>query len=272
MKILVSAQPFGYGPITELLSIHGELKKEAKIEAFLIKEPQYESIIEKSDGITILKPKSKDILHDQIDYLENLNIDLTFSSYDSSLIFAAYYMGIPAYFYDGMMGYWEFNFPKSLIKKTLKRIELLKEKQKKKEYISLYQEICSKHYHFSVLVAYYLSSQVYMRMNSFLNEALTKAKFPYEKMIKVGAVISDSQENSKGSHVLFSLSGSLAPIIPFEKNVFFAQKMLKLALEAYNTLNLKKYSWYFTCHPKLLQALEKKNTPQDFLPFSFLFL
>lgn len=263
MQILAAAQPFGYGPITELLSILRELKKKVKIRPFLIEEKQYSSIIAKSDGIATLKSKFQNSLLDQIYYLENNPIDLVLSSYDSSAIFAAYYMGIPAHYYDGMMGYWEFNFTESLIQKTLKKIQILKEKRKKEELASLYQEICSKHYHLSVLIAYYLSSQVYMRTNSLIDEALTKIKLPIEKMKKVGAIISSSQINTKKKHVLFSLSGSLAPIIPLKKNIFFAREMLNFALKAYSTLGLD-VPWYFSCHPKLYQELKTNNLPKDF--------
>ena len=262
LRVLCSAQPFGYGPIAELIGLERALRQDARgAEAQLLLQHNghHTALLnEVRDRFALIEvapgePSLESLLNDPA--LQE--VDAVLSSYDSAAVFYGWFINRPTFFYDGLFWFWQFEQYRHCVPEYLDSLRLMRERGDAGTFVETYRRLLETDYHLTVLLAYHLSTMAFVRNG--LGVAARLAAYPElaHKTQTVGAVIDPTMNGvhqEERTHVLVSLSGSLAPLLTFEQNLTFARGALMFALEAFATLNID-LPWHFCCHPKLYKAL-----------------
>jgi tetratricopeptide (TPR) repeat protein len=266
-RILCSAQHFGYGPMAELVGLGTALRQyqeQKTTELLLLRNPYLTAIVEEEKDHFHLFDGRENALPLE-SFLENpvfREVDAVIASYDSASVFFGWFINCPVFLYDGLFWFWNFEKYQHCISEYLEFLYCIREQKDAQGLINFYQHLLEIDYHLTVLLAYHLCTFAYVRNGVGVSDRLSSHPELAEKIRVVGAVISPTKThapvNSQRSHILISLSGSLAPIIDFEQNLLFARGALKFALEAFDVFNLE-LPWYFCCHPKLYKILQEEN-------------
>lgn len=266
LEICGAAQPFGFGGITELAAIEGGLRqfergREAKIH--LLREPQFEAVLSGSRHRFALMDcaDTDNYLRAMFNNHDSRRFDAVVSSYETAAVFYGWFNGIPVYFYDGMLWFWDFEKYAGDVSRRIEALGVLKESGDRNGLVDFYKKLVCEDYHLSVFLAYHLSDKVYARGGVGIEDKLHSIPEVAGKVKVVGAVISpgvDFCEFSEREHVLVSLSGSLAPTVSFEQNLQFARGALSFALEAFEQMNLD-IPWVFSCHPRIYEVLKNEG-------------
>jgi hypothetical protein len=199
------------------------------------------------------------------------DVDAVLSSYDSAAVFFGWFINRPVFFYDGLFWFWKFDQYRHCVPEHLDSLHRIRERRDARALVDAYRRLIESDYHLTVLVAHHLCTSAYVRNG--VGTATRLADYPEfaDKIHIVGAVIDPTTDNApvgERTHVLVSLSGSLAPLLSFDQNLAFARGILTFALEAFETLKIG-LPWYFCCHPKLHESLgaegRLRGLPQGFL-------
>ena len=238
LKILCSAQSFGYGPIAELIGLERALRQDARgVGAQLLLQHNGHStalLNEVRDRFVLLEvapvEPSLESLFDDPTLIE---VDAVLSSFDSAAVFYGWFINRPVFFYDGLFWYWQFDQYRDYVPEYLHLLHLARESNDVRAFVATYRRLLETDYHLTVLVAYHLSTKAFVRNGCGVSARLTAYPELAHKTQTVGAVIDPTMESLAGderAHVLVSLSGSLAPLLTFEQNLIFARGALMFAL------------------------------------------
>lgn len=270
LKFLGSAQPFGFGGITELMALEGAIRKDeraADATIYTVENPQFASAIKDVRKRFELLPRQngKSYLEHLFSMPQLAGVDAVISSYDTAAVFFGWYNEVPVYLYDGMMWFWEPNLEEGKIESDLDALQNTKSEKDINKFIKIYEDLVKADYHSTVFLAYHLSNRVYARNGQGVKERIAKLSSLAGKTKVVGAMIDPDfleQDGVEREHVLVSLSGSLAPTVKFEDNVAFAKGALNFTREAIKILNIP-LPWIFCCHPKIQDALKKEGAFEE---------
>lgn len=277
IEILGSAQAFGFGGITELLALESSLRLDPRgkdVIINLVRNPQFDSVINDiRHRFNILTEKNN-----TDSYVRSLfnrpaleRIDMVLSSYDTAGVFYGWFKNIPVFFYDGMMWFWNLDLYEKKIQYFLDHLRSIKQKNDEFAFINTYEEMAANDYHLTVLLAYYLSNRVYVRDGQNVVQRISRLPNILNKTKIIGAMVDPTYaiyNNLPKEHILVSLSGSLAPTLSYEDNLFFSRGALAFSKEAYDEMSIN-LPWIFCCHPQLFQSLREEGLFND-LPKNFL--
>lgn len=262
LRILCTAQPFGYGPMAELIALERTFRQDVRgLEAQLLlpRDRHLDGLLDGTkERFELLNvPQGSLPLEAFLDDPSLKEVDAVLSSFDSAAVFYGWYIKRPVFLYDGLFWFWKFDQYRHSLPEYLDTLHRIRERRDAQALANAYSRLLGIDYHLTMLLAHYLSTWAFIR-NGF-GVATRLAAYPEfsNKTHTVGAVIDPTINGTtagKKNHVLVSLSGSIAPLLTFEQNLTFAQGALEFALEAFATLNIG-LPWYFCCHPKLHEAL-----------------
>lgn len=277
LQILCSAQHFGYGPMAELAGLEQALRQDVRgaCARLLLQRNQYLTALQKGvqDRFELF-----DTLEGSLPLESLLNnpsfgeVDAVLSSYDSAAVFFGWFINRPVFLYDGLFWFWKFDQYRHCISEHLDSLHRIRERRDAQALVDAYRQLLGIDYHLTVLLAYHLCTSAYVRNGVSVATRLSAYTEFAEKVHIIGAVIDPTVNDTpvdERTHILVSLSGSLAPLLSFDQNLAFARSALMFALEAFETLKTE-LPWYFCCHPKLHEALAAEGhlckLPQSFFP------
>jgi hypothetical protein len=192
--------------------------------------------------------------------------DAVLSSYDSAAAFVGWFHHRPVFLFDGLCWFWEWKNERSCIVEDLTRFQMLRDCGDIIGLRRAYEELCADSYHRTVLIAYHFATQVFPVRGFGTEERLSEYPEFQRKSQLVDAVVNrcvSKRTFIERSHVLFSLSGSIAPIVSLEQNLLFATGALALAIDVHRLFS--DMPIVFLCHPELLHLL-KQNVDFAKLP------
>jgi hypothetical protein len=266
MNILCSAQQFGYGPMAELCALGRAFqlnRPNTRVNLFLRHHPYLSALeIESSyfDFFNGQEDSSSLQVYLRMKFLEK--IDAVLSSYDPAAIFFGWYVSCPTFLYDGLFWFWNFERHSNSLQKYLGSLHEIRERRDDAAFVKEYEKIQLIDHHLLIFLAYHLCTSAYVRSGIGIESRLLKYPEIGTKTQIVGAVIDPTISKcvsfARRTHILFSLSGSLAPILTFGQNLNFARGALLFALEAREFLGIN-LPIFFCCHPKIYEVLLKEG-------------
>jgi hypothetical protein len=198
------------------------------------------------------------------------NFDALLSSFDSASVFFGWFYRIPVFMYDGLFWFWDFDRHKYHVNGYLAELQAIRDRRDAIALQEMYQRLVETDYHLTMLLAYHLCNHAFARDGVGTSSRLTAHPEFNKKVSVVGAVIDTTlreMDANQRSHILVSLSGSLAPLLTFSQNLVYARGALEFAKDAHQTIN-ELMHWHFCCHPLLYEALQNEGYLRN-LPDSF---
>lgn len=272
VTLLCSAQQFGFGPIAELNAVITAVRRlDGGLRIVIHEDPLLSALrLRRSYACEAALPSHEGGLKLFRAAAEAESGGAVFSSYDSEAVFTGWYHRLPTFFYDALGWFWSWESYKDVLQPELLRLAAIREREDEDAFAQAYYALRDRDYHLTVLVAYHLAHAVYAKRGAGLAEQLSRFPHLSQKVIPIGAVIDKGIAPvlpEQRSHMLVSLSGSLAPLITLDQNVLFARGALQFALDGH-TISAGKRPWIFVSHPAIHSELAKEgrfsNLPRDF--------
>ncbi|MEH7048621.1 hypothetical protein [Bacillus pseudomycoides] len=268
MKILVVGQSFGFGPAAEVLNVIHYLEN-------IVPKEQQELEFSYWCNPAMLNLNDKSLLDNNPDESffqysmrkkEILDIDLVISSYDPEAVIWSWWNDIPVIYYNGIASLCEMNVPNiSLINNLLVDFKELKEENNVDTLLKLLDKISIENFHILVVAAMKLASEMFVRNGPNLK---MNGHYPTNTKV-ISTLIPMIQNPPKTLHlekpfIYISMSGSIAPVIPFEKNMQFVESALKFFIDLARKPEFSLYNFVFSCNQKIYDNLDKRGLPINF--------
>src|SRR3989338_5180323 len=267
-NIYASAQLFGFGPTALLLSTldNYEKKYSSFAEITLLGSKNLSILLNgRSNGFHILKSRNTE---DELSFLYKIKahkqFDLFVSFFNPAPVLYSWFYNKKSVFHDGLFDFWDIPSFEARLEKDLAYVRDCKEKKNFKALVRWYNSTFKSNPHQVIFMAHYFASKNYIRNNSVVDVILSR--FPELKnkpLHKVGCIIDpklDQALNKPKDYFLISLGGSIAPVITFEQNVYYAKQVVHLINNMAQRDYFNAYPWIIVCHPQIRNILRKENT------------
>ena len=264
-NIYASAQLFGFGPTALLLSTLDTYEKRysSSSEITILGSKNLSILLNgKPNGFHILKSKDAEdelfLLYKTKAYKQ---FDLFVSFFNPAPVLYSWFYNKKCVFHDGLFDFWDIPSFEARLEKDLAYVRECKEKNNFKALVRWYDSTFKSNPHQVIFMAHYFASKNYIRNNSVVDDILSR--FPELKnkpLHKVGCIIDpklDQSQKKQNDYYLVSLGGSIAPVITFDQNVYYAKQVVHLINYMAQRDYYNRSSWFIVCHPQIHKTLDK---------------
>ncbi|PEM24434.1 hypothetical protein [Bacillus wiedmannii] len=260
MDILIVPQEFGYGPAAEIINVM-ELVQKNQNQALEYKYWLNHATLNLCESQVFNNIEGESIFDFSKRDKTLAEIKMIVSSYDAESVFWGWWHNKKVIYYNGISSFLEMNFQKKdKIKYYIDYFNELKEQKKIDLFTKELRNLFENELHTVLVLAMHFADFCFVRNNPNLvinenypeNVKVISALVPY-----VTKQPKDFYKNNE--YIYISLSGSLAPVIPFEKNIAFVQNALKFFEELSSRKEFTNIDFIFTCNSKIYSLIKNNN-------------